>query len=148
MTTAAIAALSRRGLLIPRDVSLIGFDDPVSASTMKPPLTTVRQPSYEMGRRAASRLLEVLTNADARQHVRGADILDAELVVRESTCRPRTETEGASARLHRTETEGASARRVRTEINPVIGSQSGGERIISPTAIQGGRLTIIGEHTQ
>jgi DNA-binding LacI/PurR family transcriptional regulator len=53
----AIAALHEAGLRVPRDVSVVGFDDIPSAATVHPALTTVRQPLYEMGRTAAQKLL-------------------------------------------------------------------------------------------
>jgi DNA-binding LacI/PurR family transcriptional regulator len=48
------------GLEIPRRLALVGFDDSAEAATMPVPLTTVRQPCFEMGRRAAEVLLDKL----------------------------------------------------------------------------------------
>jgi LacI family transcriptional regulator len=45
------------GLQIPGDLALVGFDDIASAAYMRPPLTTVRQPFYEMGQRSMSLLI-------------------------------------------------------------------------------------------
>jgi DNA-binding LacI/PurR family transcriptional regulator len=56
----AIAALHEAGLHVPRDVSVVGFDDIPSAATVHPALTTVRQPLYEMGRTAAQKLLSLI----------------------------------------------------------------------------------------
>jgi DNA-binding LacI/PurR family transcriptional regulator len=53
----AITALHEAGLHVPRDVSVVGFDDIPVAATIHPALTTVRQPLYEMGRTAAQKLL-------------------------------------------------------------------------------------------
>jgi len=58
MALGALNALWERGLRCPEDVSLIGFDDQDAARYLTPPLTTVRQPLEELGRLAASRLLE------------------------------------------------------------------------------------------
>ncbi|GCE15122.1 LacI family DNA-binding transcriptional regulator [Tengunoibacter tsumagoiensis] len=55
-------ALFERGIRIPQDISVIGFDDIPIASQMLPTLTTVRQPLFEMGRTATSMLLRLLEN--------------------------------------------------------------------------------------
>ena len=76
-------ALQRRGLRVPEDVSLVGFDDlPVSAF-MSPPLTTVRQPVYEMGLAVAATLLQALGQAPTAS----TSYPPLSLVVRESTRR-------------------------------------------------------------
>jgi DNA-binding LacI/PurR family transcriptional regulator len=54
----AIVALREAGLDVPAQVSVVGFDDVMGASTNNPPLTTVRQPLQEMGRAAATALLQ------------------------------------------------------------------------------------------
>jgi DNA-binding LacI/PurR family transcriptional regulator len=53
----AMTAIKERGLLIPDDVAVIGFDDAPMTSFVDPPLTTVHQPIYEMGQRAAELLI-------------------------------------------------------------------------------------------
>ncbi len=79
----AIRALKDAGLNVPRDVSVVGFDDILSAAYNTPSLTTVRQPLAEMGRRGAQVLLERIGD---REKQFPADIVMApELVVREST---------------------------------------------------------------
>ncbi len=52
MLTGCLLALKQGGVRIPQEVAVIGFDDPVWASYADPPLTTVSQPSYAMGRLA------------------------------------------------------------------------------------------------
>ena len=54
----AIRALKDAGLNVPGDVSVVGFDDILSAAYAMPSLTTVRQPLAEMGKRGAKVLLE------------------------------------------------------------------------------------------
>lgn len=54
----AIVALREAGIDVPTQVSVLGFDDVVGAATNNPPLTTVRQPLQEMGRAAATALLQ------------------------------------------------------------------------------------------
>ncbi|MEM7333199.1 MAG: LacI family DNA-binding transcriptional regulator, partial [Chloroflexota bacterium] len=53
MAFGARLALFRRGIRVPDDVSLVGFDDQPDSAYMIPPLTTIRQPSVEMGIAAA-----------------------------------------------------------------------------------------------
>ncbi|MEW6706460.1 MAG: substrate-binding domain-containing protein [Pseudomonadota bacterium] len=75
-------ALYRRGVRVPDDVSLVGVDDLPAAAYFTPPLTTVRQPIHEIGRRAASTLLRMLGHP-----VEEAALPPLELVVRETTRR-------------------------------------------------------------
>jgi LacI family transcriptional regulator len=78
-------AVLNRGLRIPEDVSLIGFDDIPEAGHVHPGLTTVRQPLEEMGRTAAQLLLKRLNNPD----LPGERVeMETELVIRDS-CAPR-----------------------------------------------------------
>jgi len=65
MAVGAIEAIHQRRLKIPSDVAIIGFDDLPWAEALDPPLTVVRQPAYEVGRRAAELLLRRLENRDA-----------------------------------------------------------------------------------
>ena len=74
------APLKARGVRVPEDISLVGFDDIPFASCVDPPLTTIRQPKYEMGQRAMRMLLHLLN----RKRVDNV-MLPGELVVREST---------------------------------------------------------------
>ncbi|MCC3765908.1 LacI family DNA-binding transcriptional regulator [Glycomyces sp. TRM65418] len=75
-----------RGLRVPEDLSLVGFDDTYNAAWTEPPLTTVRQPLRRMGRVAARTLLEL---ADGREPDSHHVQLATDLVVRESTAPPR-----------------------------------------------------------
>jgi len=72
--------LYRRGIRVPEDMSLIGFDDLPGSSYTAPPLSTVRQPLYELGRIATGALLALLKGATAYR-----DVPPLELVVRETT---------------------------------------------------------------
>ncbi len=60
MAFGASLALYRRGLRVPDDVSLVGFDDLAGANYAIPPLSTVQQPAYELGRIAAQAMLQLL----------------------------------------------------------------------------------------
>jgi LacI family repressor for deo operon, udp, cdd, tsx, nupC, and nupG len=83
--TAIGAALAVReaSLQVPGDISLVGFDDIELAAYFHPPLTTFRQPAYELGRRAMEMVLALMADAQKMTSV----ILKGELVVRQS-CRP------------------------------------------------------------
>ena len=78
-------AARQRGLRIPQDLSVVGFDDLPLARWVSPPLTTVRQPLAEMGRAAAQMLGELIENRPL--HTRRVE-LSTELITRESTGRP------------------------------------------------------------
>ena len=79
----AIRALKDAGLSVPQDISVVGFDDILSAAYATPSLTTVRQPLGEMGRRGARVLLERI--ADREKPFPAEIVMSPELVVREST---------------------------------------------------------------
>jgi len=76
-------ALHRRGLRVPEDVSIVGFDDQAEAAFMAPPLTTIRQPAREMGNQASRTLLALIGGEPFEPQP-----LDTELRVRESVARP------------------------------------------------------------
>lgn len=82
-----MAAARVRGLRIPEDLSVVGFDDMSPSRWASPPLTTVRQPFAEMGRAAADALLR-LAAGDTLNSTRVE--LATTLVVRESTAPPHT----------------------------------------------------------
>lgn len=79
----AIRALTDAGLSVPRDVSVVGFDDIQSAEYSTPSLTTVRQPLAEMGKRGAQILLKRIANKG--KPPMPDVVISPELVVREST---------------------------------------------------------------
>jgi DNA-binding LacI/PurR family transcriptional regulator len=79
----AIAVLeeaARRGIRVPEDLSVIGFDDVPGADLTRPPLTTIAQPVIEKGRLAARMLFEGKPRRE---------MLPVNLVVRASTARPK-----------------------------------------------------------
>ena len=86
MALGVYEAARQRGLLIPRDLSVVGFDDLPVARWLSPPLTTVRQPLTDMGRVAA----EMLWGLVEGQRMRTQRMeLATELIVRESTAGPK-----------------------------------------------------------
>jgi LacI family transcriptional regulator len=81
MVIGALQAIGKMGLRCPQDIALVGFDDFEWASVMHPQLTTVRQPTYEIGQRAAQFLFERLEKRDREpRELR----LQPQLIVRES----------------------------------------------------------------
>jgi len=80
MARGALAALEREGLRVPDDVAIVGFDDSPLAATLAPPLTTMRQPSFQQGEEMAATLLDLLAGKNPRR----VKMLTTELVVRES----------------------------------------------------------------
>jgi DNA-binding LacI/PurR family transcriptional regulator len=85
----AIRALHEAGLQVPKDVSVIGFDDIQSAAFQNPSLTTVRQPLREMGRIAAEILLKRINRPGSELHDK--HVVEPELVIRETTAPLATE---------------------------------------------------------
>jgi DNA-binding LacI/PurR family transcriptional regulator len=84
MALGLIQALHQAGLRVPQDVSIVGFDDIPEAPYLLPPLTTVNQDFYEMGRRG----LELLTRLIACEPVESCEPMTPTFVVRESTAPP------------------------------------------------------------
>jgi DNA-binding LacI/PurR family transcriptional regulator len=81
-----IDAARRSGLSVPRDLSVVGFDDVPEAARATPPLTTVHQPHVEKGLLAGRNLLAQLRNEETSEPT----LLPTHLVVRSSTAHPRT----------------------------------------------------------
>ena len=89
MAIGAIGAARRRGVRVPEDLEVIGFDDIPIAAYTQPALTTVRQPILEKGRIAADLLMRKLDGLATSEQI----VLATELIQRESTrprSRPRT----------------------------------------------------------
>ncbi|RUW96564.1 LacI family transcriptional regulator, partial [Mesorhizobium sp. M8A.F.Ca.ET.059.01.1.1] len=82
MALVALEWLSARGLNVPDDVSVVGFDDVPEAAVSKPPLTTIAQPIAEIGRLAVRAILE--SDGPVSRHQ-----LPVELIVRGSSGPPR-----------------------------------------------------------
>lgn len=77
MVVGAVRALQTRGVRIPEDVNVVGFDELPWSLELHPGLSRVRQPAHEIGRQAARLLIERLTHHGRPHHV----VLEAELVV-------------------------------------------------------------------
>ena len=75
---------------IPEQLSIVGYDDEPDARFMRPALTTIRQPQYEMGIRAANLLFERIADQELPQR---QVIVQPQLIVRETTMAPKTVTQ-------------------------------------------------------
>ena len=81
MAAGALLALHRAGVAVPDDIAVVGYDDLPNSQFTTPPLTTVHQPIYEIGRHAADVVIDQIEGA--RKELVHAK-LDIELIVRES----------------------------------------------------------------
>jgi len=84
LTIGALRAIYERGLRIPDDIAVAGFDEMDWMFLVKPALTVVMQPTYEMGQRAAELLLERIANPERPPQ---AVVLQPAIKVRESSRR-------------------------------------------------------------
>ncbi|MGA0540658.1 LacI family DNA-binding transcriptional regulator [Neotabrizicola sp. VNH66] len=84
MACGFIGEVQRHGLSVPRDLSVVGFDDIELIAHISPPLTTIRQPRSDIGRAAAQRLLRRI---DGTEDTTEDTILDVRLIIRDSTAR-------------------------------------------------------------
>jgi LacI family transcriptional regulator len=91
----AIRAILRAGLRVPQDVSIVGYDDIDFAANAAVPLTSVRQPKYELGYAAAQ--LVISEWGDPPSHAHQQVRFDPQIVVRESTGPAPSTTPGTSS---------------------------------------------------
>jgi LacI family transcriptional regulator len=83
----AISKVNARGVPVPDEISLVGFDDLVFAAISAPPLTTVAMPAEAAGRAAVNLLLALL---DEDHRAAANRLLDTYLIVRATTAPPRS----------------------------------------------------------
>lgn len=88
MAAAVVSVAHRRGLDVPRDVTVVGFDDTAIATTLWPELTTVRQPIRELGAEAAQLLLKRLRAKKAGIIELPSDIVMAHTLVERQSSAP------------------------------------------------------------
>ena len=81
MAFGAMRAIRNAGRRVPDDVAVVGFDDIPASAMTHPPLTTVRQPLYEMGRTAASMVMAAVRGESIAKRVE----LPTSLVIRDSS---------------------------------------------------------------
>lgn len=82
MAIGAIRALNDRGLKIPDDVAISGFDDIAFSALVTPSLTTVRQPKHQIGVRTMEKLMDLIAGKTLASN---RDVLNYEIVIRESS---------------------------------------------------------------
>lgn len=82
ITLGALETIHKRKKRVPEDVAIIGFDDMFWASSLNPPLTAVRQPAYEIGKRAGELLIQRISDP---QRACIQMTLNAELMIRSSS---------------------------------------------------------------
>jgi DNA-binding LacI/PurR family transcriptional regulator len=87
MALGLLRAFHERGLSVPYDVSVVGFDDIPDAAFFVPPLTTVHQDFAEVGHRCVQKVLQQIRAGGTGQP--GTDLVPTRLVVRASTASPR-----------------------------------------------------------
>ncbi|MCX6404253.1 MAG: substrate-binding domain-containing protein, partial [Actinobacteria bacterium] len=80
MAIGAMAAIQDRGLTVPGDIALVGFDDTIVAQTSRPQLTTVRQDIVGLGAAAAELMIAQLNGEEPKPR-----LLETSLVIRETT---------------------------------------------------------------
>ncbi|MBN1780574.1 substrate-binding domain-containing protein [bacterium] len=81
MAAGALEALIRRGVRVPHDIAVAGFDDFGASAITTPPMTTIRQPIYEMARKAVELLMDQI--GGKKIHTQQT-LFPTELVIRES----------------------------------------------------------------
>lgn len=82
MATGALKVIKEAGLQVPKDIAVVGYDDLVLAEISVPPLTSVRQPIFDLGKEAVRLLVAQMEQGKkSLQKI----VLETELIVREST---------------------------------------------------------------
>jgi len=81
MALGLLHGLAEKGVRVPDDISIVGFDDLPEARHFTPPLTTVRQDFHRLGQRTVDALVAAIEGREAPQRT----LIDPELVVRNST---------------------------------------------------------------
>ncbi len=86
----AYEAITEAGLSVPKDISVVGFDNQLNiADALRPPLTTVQLPHFEMGAWAVTRLLEAIDPENSEPLKQMGQVIACPLVVRDSVAPPK-----------------------------------------------------------
>jgi LacI family repressor for deo operon, udp, cdd, tsx, nupC, and nupG len=86
MAMGCLHEIKTQGLQVPKDVSVVGFDDTRYARILDPPLTTIHQPAEEIGKRVMHRLLKEIEQG--RHDNAEPEIVPHQLIIRKSTAAP------------------------------------------------------------
>jgi len=84
MALGAISAITEKGLRVPDDISIIGYDNIHSSRFYAPPLTTIHQSKSRLGAQAVNLLFERIANKDNDNHEKHRIAIHPELVIRKS----------------------------------------------------------------
>lgn len=87
LTAGALKAIQARGMRVPDDVALVGFDETTWTTLVQPPITVIAQPTLEIGRTATELLLQRIGEPERPSRI---VILSGELLVRASSARRTT----------------------------------------------------------
>jgi LacI family transcriptional regulator len=79
----ALLRMKEKGIRVPQDIAIVGFTDNPMADMIEPPLTTVRQPAYDIGKTAAEMLLDQIQNRSHRNQPVHT-VLKTQLIIRKS----------------------------------------------------------------
>lgn len=82
MSLGAYKYMKEKGLKIPQDIAVYGFDDPEWAEIVDPPLSGIRQPAYELGILAAQNIIDILQGD--QEEIKSIQFLDPEMIIRKS----------------------------------------------------------------
>lgn len=82
MALGVLSVCNKRGIRVPEDIALVGFDNLEESAQYSPPLTTIAQPLAELGEAAVDQLLEEVEDENVQPSLR---VFDVELIVRESS---------------------------------------------------------------
>lgn len=97
MAVGALDVLKGRGIRVPEDISITGYDDIFLSQITTPKLTTISQPKYELGKISAEMLFRLINGED----INASEIkLIPHLVVRESVAKRSESNEDSSNRQH------------------------------------------------
>jgi LacI family transcriptional regulator len=98
MAIGALSALTDRGLSVPREMTVVGFDDIPIAHYVAPPLTTIRVDIAELGRRSFALLRDAIKEG---AHPNRQECIRTTLVVRKSCTEPESKSKTTSAQPQR-----------------------------------------------